>query len=269
MNHPEVRRRMGEYLQGDLPLAQRALFDAHLDGCEACAADLHALRETVHLLRDLPSPEVPPHLADRIVARIEDGEGRARWWDGLAAFWDWIDPARYLPPLAAASLTSAVLIVGVRDYGWQIPGTLPPASVEQADGFVDSGRLEEAPDLRMQPRLRPPGRAVTASDAAEEPARRMRVLGAAPAAPPAAALESAAALELVEEADVIDDPHLFLERYRALQEERRAAWLAQMAERAARGRKVEAVARRLREDAGPEGRALAEQFEAVAYPAGR
>ena len=120
MNHPEVRRRMGEYLQGDLSLAQRALFDAHLDGCPECAADLRALRETVQLLRDLPTPEVPIHLADRVVARIADGEGGARWWDAPLAFWDWIDPARYLPPLAGAALTAAVVIVGVRDLGWQI-----------------------------------------------------------------------------------------------------------------------------------------------------
>ncbi len=153
MNHQEVRKRMGEYLQGDLTLSQRALFDAHLDGCEACSGELRGLRDTVGLLRELPGPEVPPHLANRVIARIQDGEGRERWWDGLAAFWDTIDPARYLPPLAGAALTTAVVIVGVRDLGWEIPGLSAPeptgaevASVLRADEAArsDAGRSDAA-----------------------------------------------------------------------------------------------------------------------------
>jgi len=277
MNHPEVRRRMGEYLQGDLTLAQRALFDAHLDGCDACAEDLRALRETIRLLRELPTPEVPPHLADRVVARIADGEGRARWWDGLASAGSRLDPTRYLPPLAAAALTSAVVIVGVRDLGWQIPGTQVPGPAERPaatapppDLRMQTRAQRPAPDLRMQTRAQRPApdlrmqtRAQPA-ESAEPRAPGLRSFAAAPAAPAADAAEEEAL-----EVEVIEDPHLFLERYRALQAERRDAWLARMAERAARRSRVEDVARRLREQAGPEGRALADRFEEVAYPAGR
>lgn len=161
MNHQEVRKRMGDYLQGELTLAQRALFDAHLDGCTSCADELHTLRITVDLLRGLDTPEVPPHLTDRVFARIQDGEGQARWLDGLSAFWDAIDPARYLPPLAAAALTSAVVIVGVRDLGWQIPGTHPPGTQ-----VVAQASRTDADPAPVVPRRSPPETAAAADRAA-------------------------------------------------------------------------------------------------------
>jgi len=256
MNHREIQRRMGEYLQGDLPLAQRALFDGHLDGCPACAAELRALRETIQRLRELPTPNVPTHLADRVVARIADGEGRARPWDGLVAFWNWIDPARYLPPLAAAALTSAVVIVGVRDLGWQIPGMQAPSAISES--AREAVEADAAPDTRLQPTA-PPRR--TATLTAPAPASE-RVRAGAPAA--AAAPEEGPPAH-----EVLHDPQLFLQHYRAVRAERREAWLRQMAEQAAHHRQVADVARRLRESAGQEGRDLADAFEAVAYPARR
>lgn len=252
MNHPEVRRRMGEYLQGDLSLAQRALFDAHLDGCQECEADLRALRETVQLLRDLPTPEVPPHLADRVVARIADGEGRARWWDVPLAFWDWIDPARYLPPLAGAALTAAVVIVGVRDLGWQIPGMqAPPGLSESARQALEA---DVAPDTRLQP---------------VEPPMRTATTVAAPERRPGGGPVGGAALEEVPASQLLHDPQLFLKYYRNVQAERRDSFLRQVAAQAAHQQEIAEVTRRLREEAGLEGRDLAEHFEAVAYPAGR
>jgi len=258
MNHREIRRRMGEYLQGDLPLAQRALFDGHLDGCPACAAELSALRETIQRLRGLPTPDVPANLVDRVVARIADGEGRARPWDGLVAFWNWIDPARYLPPLAGAALTSAVVIVGVRDLGWQIPGMQAPPAISSESAPSAREPAEAAPNTSLRPAA---------------PARRTATLtvpGPAPERVRAGAPAAAAAPEDGPPAyEVLHDPQLFLQHYRAVQAERREAWLRQMAEQAAHRRQVADVARRLRESAGKEGRDLADAFEAVAYPAGR
>jgi len=260
MNHPEVRKRMGAYLQGDLDLAQRALFDAHLDGCEACARELRALRRTVDVLHDLPAPEPPPNLADRIVARIEEGEGRPRWWDGPVAFWNLIDPARYLPPLAAAALTSAAVIVGVRDFGWEIPGMRAP----QVEGLAESLVRDTPPDLRMQPRMR---REAVAEEPERGRAYRAGGLAGASAVPSEAPRAEAEAE--ARDPELFLDPQLFLEQFRAVRADAQDDWLARMAARAARRSQVEAMARRLREDAGPEGRAVADRFEAVAYPADR
>jgi len=289
MNHQEVRKRMGEYLQGDLTLAQRALFDAHLDGCDACASELSSLRRTVQLLRNLPSPEVPPHLADRVIARIEDGEGVGRWWDGLVAFWNWIDPARYLPPLAAAALTSAVVIVGVRDLGWEIPGARRDlVASPQGRAAEESARAEATASPRLP--------ASVPSPFANDPGAP-RASGLASATPistdPAAAdlereapsllqgpfgaravVPGAGASPRSPEEDLrlaLEDPSAFMVRFRTLRPpEAQDAWLAAVAEHAARQQAVADVARRLRETEGDEGRALATRFEgveqSVAYP---
>ena len=54
MRHEEVRSWLGAYLEGDLGLGQRALVDAHLDSCGACAQELLDLRSMVSVLRSLP-----------------------------------------------------------------------------------------------------------------------------------------------------------------------------------------------------------------------
>ena len=59
MNHSDIQGRMADYLEGELSLGNRALFDAHLDGCGDCSRDLSAMRETIGLLRSLPAPEPP------------------------------------------------------------------------------------------------------------------------------------------------------------------------------------------------------------------
>jgi len=272
MNHPEVRRRMGEYLQGELGLAQRALFDAHLDACPTCSGELQTLRRTVELLRDLPTPEVPAHLVDRVIARIEDGEGRRRWWDGLAGFWSAVDPSRYLPPLAAAALTSAVVIVGVRDLGWQVPGLRSPAEPARVAAEAEPAPRTPPPPLRSSPTplLRMDrARASTSADVA--PLEGFMIRGPAGASAPAASAAGTAAPSRLEEApaDVLDDPHRFLEEFRRVRAEAQDAWLQRMAARASQPSELEELTRRLREDAGPEGRRLADRVEEVAYPAVR
>lgn len=294
MNHQEVRKRMGEYLQGDLDLAQRALFDAHLDGCEACARDLGALRQTVHLLRELPTPEVPPHLAERVVARIEDGEAQARWWDGLVAFWDWIDPSRYLPPLAAASLTAAVVIVGVRDLGWEIPGARVPEApaVARQDAAPSPARSRSASEeaamgrvvAEPQPRAAGPTLRSTAvgpalpANAEADLARELRARAfgarapeAAPVARSALSDEAEAVAETSSPEDdlrlALDDPRAFIVRFHTLSpEEARERWLASVARRAHQRQAVADVARRLR-TTGDEGHAVARRFEGAAQAA--
>ena len=285
MNHQEVRQRLGEYLDGDMALGQRALLDAHLDACEPCAEELRALRATVRLLRGLPTPGTPTHLAERVVARIQDGEGRTRWWDGLTTLWNAVDPARYLPPLAAAALTSAVVIVGVRDLGWQIPGTrVPgPAVLAEAPPAPEASRSEPGP-ARSSVEVRP--QIYAFSPAPRGPASRERTAAGAdvtrhgpglqgPFGASAASEEPAASRLDSPEADLelaLVDPQGFVARFRGLERpEAQDAWIAAVASHAARRRSVADVARRLRETAGPEGHALATRFEgaaqAVAYPA--
>ena len=59
MNHSDIQSRMANYLEGELALGDRALFDGHLDSCESCSGELSEMRATINLLRRLPTPEPP------------------------------------------------------------------------------------------------------------------------------------------------------------------------------------------------------------------
>jgi hypothetical protein len=72
----EWRESLGAHALGQLPEQERAAFEAHLDGCAACRAELEALAGVARLL-PLADPEhfdrapaAPPALGDRIAATI-------------------------------------------------------------------------------------------------------------------------------------------------------------------------------------------------------
>lgn len=100
MNHMRARELLSAYLERDLEEVARTGVEAHLADCDRCGAELQDLRATVALLRRLPAPEPPLHLATRVMARIADGEARPA---GLRA---WL--AKLAAPLVAAPLAAAV-----------------------------------------------------------------------------------------------------------------------------------------------------------------
>jgi anti-sigma factor RsiW len=61
------------YCDGDLPTAERSLFDEHLAECPSCVAYLHSYRETVRLGKalgalDAATPPIPAELIQAILA---------------------------------------------------------------------------------------------------------------------------------------------------------------------------------------------------------
>lgn len=101
MRCARVRARLSPWLEGDLAPAAREQLQFHLDGCPACRAELRALREGIDLLRGLDDPAGPPHLEQRIVARLREAAGSP--------------PPRRLPGAVAhfaAQLAVASLVVG-------------------------------------------------------------------------------------------------------------------------------------------------------------
>ena len=116
MRHSEVQACMADYLEGDLPLQERALFDAHLDACEVCGRDLEELRATISLLRGLPDPEPPADLVDNAMRRIRAGEARPtvgdrirEWVSSLAA------PGFAVPATAIVAAMALALVSGQID----------------------------------------------------------------------------------------------------------------------------------------------------------
>ncbi|MCU0722199.1 MAG: zf-HC2 domain-containing protein [Planctomycetes bacterium] len=69
MDCKSLRERISDYLDGQLPDAERRELAAHLDACQACRAEVEAFQKTVDLVRDLPLTPAPEGLADRIFER--------------------------------------------------------------------------------------------------------------------------------------------------------------------------------------------------------
>jgi anti-sigma factor RsiW len=111
MHCGQVRTHLGDHLEGDLELSTRAQVDEHLEACTDCASELQELRSTVALVRSLPEPTVPAGLADTVMRRIDDGEGRRQHFSFLAR--RGISPRLALP--LAAGIAGVLFFVGTND----------------------------------------------------------------------------------------------------------------------------------------------------------
>lgn len=60
------------YLEGALPAADVARFEAHLADCEDCTAYLDQMRETIRVLGRLPEETVSPKAMAELLSRFRD-----------------------------------------------------------------------------------------------------------------------------------------------------------------------------------------------------
>jgi anti-sigma factor RsiW len=61
-----------EYLEGALPAAERARFEAHLTGCDGCRTYVEELRETIRLAGHLEPDTLSPEARDGLLAAFRD-----------------------------------------------------------------------------------------------------------------------------------------------------------------------------------------------------
>jgi anti-sigma factor RsiW len=115
VTHADIQRCMADYLEGDLSLGKRALFDAHLDACVDCSGELSEMRGTIALLRRLPTSEPPANLADNVMRRLAEGEGQPGWLDRMERWFADLSSAvaspRFALPLTAVAAGLAVVLV--------------------------------------------------------------------------------------------------------------------------------------------------------------
>ena len=57
--HGRFLEMLSDYLDGELPEAERIALEAHLQGCDSCTEELESLRATVQMLRRMPEIEAP------------------------------------------------------------------------------------------------------------------------------------------------------------------------------------------------------------------
>ena len=74
----EVVELMTAYLEGALPVGERARFEEHVAGCGGCAAYLEQLRASLRVVGSLASAEpVPDHLREELVHAFRDWRSKA------------------------------------------------------------------------------------------------------------------------------------------------------------------------------------------------
>jgi anti-sigma factor RsiW len=56
-----------EYLEGTLPVADRARFDAHLKNCGGCTAYVQQMRQTIRLVGKLSEETLDPHTKEEML----------------------------------------------------------------------------------------------------------------------------------------------------------------------------------------------------------
>jgi anti-sigma-K factor RskA len=94
--HSDVKSDAGAYVIGSLDPDERATFEAHLAGCEECAAEVRALRRVTDALAHAVPQRTPrPELRQRVLESLQGAatppaasagvERRARRWLPLAA----------------------------------------------------------------------------------------------------------------------------------------------------------------------------------------
>jgi hypothetical protein len=223
MTHKEVRADLCDYLEGDLPLPRRALVDAHLDSCPPCATHLRTLRGTIDALHALDAPEPEPGLAERVLARIEAGEGQPGALVRLLDRIPW--------PVRARLGTPAVLLVAAAVlFLWLRPASEEPAAT-----------LGLHPQQRLDP-AKPIGASV-------------------PPDPESSANSSgpAAARQRLERA--LRDPTSVLRATEALGPNERDAWFVGLVRGSSSEAEREALARALRALPDPRGAVVAAALE--------
>lgn len=167
MNHFDIQSRMADYLDGDLSLESRALFDAHLDQCDDCSRELTDMRDTIRLLRTLPNPEPPVDLVSDVMRRIAAGEGNPDWFGRiLDQLSHWVVPRIAIPVTAVAAALTLTVMTGDLRLGPQktpgVPSQSPATTIAGGHGDAsDPGRVapsvlpsaEQLAKSRRQPRV--------------------------------------------------------------------------------------------------------------------
>jgi hypothetical protein len=140
--HQDLRISLGAYVLGQLPAAEAAVLEAHLDTCPECTAELVELtpvagalsRQRAHPTPD-ESPAPPPGLGDRVVeavSRTAQHETRRTWIRAGSA-------------AAAAAVVAVVSTVAVQSLNDNDPR--PGVPLEAVQVRTDGPGLVASADL--------------------------------------------------------------------------------------------------------------------------
>jgi hypothetical protein len=154
MNCNDFSENLPLLMYDELPLGERAAFEAHLAGCSNCQSVLEKSRQLQALLSERTSPEVAPDFLVRCRLALDEALDREQTsWRG--ALREWLPRLGIVRPAGAlAALTLVVLGFGL---GWAlrpragvlVPGAEKGLSLGSAMGLGDariSGISQVSPD---------------------------------------------------------------------------------------------------------------------------
>lgn len=106
MTCERIEELLSAYLEGELPAAERAGFEAHLAACPECAALAAAMKETMTAAASFPEIEPSPALFARLYAVPEEKRAKRRL---VRPVFEWLARPALQPVYAALTAFIAVL----------------------------------------------------------------------------------------------------------------------------------------------------------------
>lgn len=130
--HDDLKADAAAYVLGSLDRGERDLFDAHLAGCEACAAEVRALRKVADALAHAV-PQVTPSatLRDRALASLTGARAPHRVERPA--------PPRWLPLAATLALA-----LGAAVYAASLQGRVADLEARLAQALVQASAADRA-----------------------------------------------------------------------------------------------------------------------------
>ena len=135
MNHDEVIRLLGAYLDGELDLTTCVKLEEHIAGCEACRQKMDAEAELIETVRsETPRFEPSPFLETRIRAALREQAGETA-------------PSRKRLPFPWAWAGLAIAAVAILMFGYFSPPGLPGIVREAVANHVRSLQVNHLMDV--------------------------------------------------------------------------------------------------------------------------
>lgn len=131
MNCHQARDLLSPYIDGELPAAERAHLEQHLEQCEDCRSELAELQALVDALGSLPEEPLPAGFGEALHGRLT----RRSWWPRLARLLPSRVPSHpaWAHALAVACLVvflvSSLTAVAGMGRGWWVPVAREPSGL--------------------------------------------------------------------------------------------------------------------------------------------
>lgn len=140
-SHETLRELSGLYVLDSLTPAELAEFQAHLVQCEACRAEVVALRPVVAgLARAIPQAEPPAHLRERVIRTVTGRTSAARGKEAATPGAE-VQRPRVVPWLLAAASLAAVVALGA--YSLQLRGRVTDLEARLQQALTQASVAEQ------------------------------------------------------------------------------------------------------------------------------